>query len=120
MSHDRNGWKITATEILSRIKRLIRHNGWIKLLALLISIVFWAGLISQDETIKTSATIYHLSTRRPTFFLAVDRAGAFFIFCEASLFFRLLAAFAQFACKTVFLSILITRISYPKRESYIA
>ena len=51
MIQDRNRWKNTVTEILSRIKRLILHNGWFKLLALLISVVFWAGLISQDETI---------------------------------------------------------------------
>ena len=31
------------------LKHLFLHNGWVKLLAVLISLILWAGLISQDE-----------------------------------------------------------------------
>ncbi len=37
--------------LVSGLKHLFLHNGWVKLLAVLISLVLWAGLISQDESI---------------------------------------------------------------------
>lgn len=37
--------------LLSLIKHVILHDGWLKLLAVLISVVLWAGLISQDPTL---------------------------------------------------------------------
>ena len=37
-------------------KHLFFHNGWFKLLALLISVILWAGLISQDESLTRDKT----------------------------------------------------------------
>lgn len=42
-------------------KHLFLHNGWFKLLALLISVVLWAGLISQDETLTRDKTFNDIS-----------------------------------------------------------
>lgn len=48
------------TEILRLLKkgigRLVLHNGWVKLLAVLISVILWAGLISQDPNITRNRT----------------------------------------------------------------
>ena len=38
------------------LRHLIFHNGWLKLGALVISVILWAGLISQDETITRDKT----------------------------------------------------------------
>lgn len=45
-------WKI----LLGTLKHVVLHNGWLKLLALLISIVLWAGLISQDDSLTRDKT----------------------------------------------------------------
>ena len=37
--------------VIHGIEHLILHNGWFKLLAVLISVLLWAGLISQDESL---------------------------------------------------------------------
>jgi len=37
--------------MLSALKHLFLHNGWLKLTAILISLVLWAGLVSQDASI---------------------------------------------------------------------
>ena len=42
-------------------QHLLLHNGGFKLLAVLISIVFWAGLISQDETLTRDKTFTDVS-----------------------------------------------------------
>ncbi len=42
------GFLSTLTAVL---KHIFFHNGWLKLLALVISVVLWAGLISQDKSI---------------------------------------------------------------------
>ena len=42
---------LTWQGLLRGLKHLALHNGWFKLLAVLISVVLWAGLISQDETL---------------------------------------------------------------------
>ena len=41
---------------LMQAKRLILHNGGFKLLAILISVILWAGLISQDESLTREKT----------------------------------------------------------------
>ena len=41
-------WKAT--------RHVLFHNGWVKLIALLISLVLWAGLISQDESLTRDKT----------------------------------------------------------------
>ena len=38
------------------LRHVFFHNGWVKLIALLISLVLWAGLISQDESITRDKT----------------------------------------------------------------
>ena len=43
--------KQTLSLIRRGIRHLFLHNGWLKLIAILISVVLWAGLISQDESI---------------------------------------------------------------------
>lgn len=47
-------------DILRLLKRGLRHiflhNGWVKLLAILISIALWAGLISQDPNVIRNKT----------------------------------------------------------------
>ena len=45
--NNRNTWAL----LREGLKHLVLHNGWLKLIAILISVVLWAGLISQDETI---------------------------------------------------------------------
>lgn len=37
-------------------RHVLFHNGWAKLLALLISLVLWAGLISQDQSLTRDKT----------------------------------------------------------------
>ena len=39
------------TNFVKALKHLFLHNGWLKLIAVLISIGLWAGLVSQDESI---------------------------------------------------------------------
>ena len=43
------------------IKHIFLHNGFLKILALLISVVLWAGLISQDETLTRDKTFNDVS-----------------------------------------------------------
>ena len=43
--------KQTLSLVTRGIKHLLLHNGWLKLIAILISVFLWAGLISQDESI---------------------------------------------------------------------
>ncbi len=40
-----------SQKMIRMLRHLVLHNGWFKLLALLISVVLWAGLISQDESL---------------------------------------------------------------------
>lgn len=47
--------KMTASSIgkklLRTLKHIVLHNGWMKLLALIIAVCLWAALISQDTTL---------------------------------------------------------------------
>lgn len=38
------------------IRHLFLHNGWLKLLAVVIAVILWAGLISQDESVTREKT----------------------------------------------------------------
>lgn len=53
MSEQKNksGLRLNMNGLWSGIKHLVLHNGWLKLIAVLISVCLWAGLISQDENI---------------------------------------------------------------------
>lgn len=43
------------------LRHLFLHNGWLKLIAILISLVLWAGLISQDESITRDKTFQNVT-----------------------------------------------------------
>ena len=45
------------------IRHLVLHNGWFKLLAILISILLWAGLISQDPNLTREKTMQKVSVK---------------------------------------------------------
>ena len=51
----KTSFSLRMKEIGKQFREILRHiffhNGWVKLLSLLISLVLWAGLISQDETL---------------------------------------------------------------------
>ena len=50
MSEQKNKRDIRKTLPLMRdaLKHLLLHNGWLKLIAIVISLCLWAGLISQE------------------------------------------------------------------------
>ena len=43
------------------LRHLLLHNGWLKAIAIVISVVLWAGLISQDENITRDKTFQNVS-----------------------------------------------------------
>ena len=45
-------WK----QLLKAARHVLFHNGWVKLLAVLISLTLWAGLISQDDSLTREKT----------------------------------------------------------------
>ena len=56
-----NGRKSVPAMLLSALKHLVFHNGWLKWIAVLISVVLWAGLISQDESLTRDKTFQNVS-----------------------------------------------------------
>ena len=42
--------------LVRAMRHIILHNGWVKLLSVLISLVLWAGLISQDDSLTREKT----------------------------------------------------------------
>ncbi len=50
-----------AQVALRLVKHLVLHNGGFKLLAIVISLVLWAGLISQDESLTRDKTFNDVS-----------------------------------------------------------
>jgi len=46
---------------LRGLKHVILHNGWLKLIAIVISVLLWAGLISQDETLTRDKTFQNVN-----------------------------------------------------------
>ena len=46
---------------LRGLKHVALHNGWLKAIAILISVVLWAGLISQDETLTREKTFQNVN-----------------------------------------------------------
>ena len=47
--------------LVNALRHLVLHNGWLKVIAILISVVLWAGLISQDETITRDKTFQNVA-----------------------------------------------------------
>ena len=43
------------------LRHLVLHNGWLKAIAIVISIVLWAGLVSQDENITRDKTFQNVA-----------------------------------------------------------
>lgn len=43
------------------LRHLLLHNGWLKLIAILISVVLWAGLISQDENVTREKSFQNVA-----------------------------------------------------------
>ena len=54
------GGKFIRT-VLTGLKHVLLHNGWLKAIAVLISVVLWAGLISQDETLTRDKTFQNVN-----------------------------------------------------------
>ena len=50
-TNSKRDFKKTLSMIGDGLKHLFIHNGWLKLIAIVISLFLWAGLISQDESI---------------------------------------------------------------------
>lgn len=48
--------KAIASQLRKAVRHILFHNGWVKLIAVLISLLLWAGLISQDETLTRDKT----------------------------------------------------------------
>jgi len=46
---------------LRLIRHVLFHNGWFKLLAVVISVVLWAGLISQDATLTRDKSFQNVN-----------------------------------------------------------
>lgn len=56
-NHEKTGSEQgVGTILLSFLKHAAFHNGWMKLLAIFISLILWAGLISQDATLTREKT----------------------------------------------------------------
>jgi len=69
-------------KIVMALKHVFFHNGWVKLIALLISLVLWAGLISQDESLTRDKTWQNVSvsvtgeeTMKRNGYIVVDGLG---------------------------------------------
>lgn len=45
-----------AAQIWKAARHILFHNGWVKLLSVIISLVLWTGLISQDESLTRDKT----------------------------------------------------------------
>ena len=60
-SHFREKANAVLSLLLRLLKHLFLHNGWIKLIAVIISLILWAGLISQDESITRNKTFQNVN-----------------------------------------------------------
>lgn len=49
-----------SEKIIPAIKHLFLHNGWLKLTAIAISVILWAGLISQDESLTRDKSFFNV------------------------------------------------------------
>ena len=59
---DKPGKLVALTHTaLKGLKHVLLHNGWLKAIAVVISVVLWAGLISQDETLTRDKTFQNVS-----------------------------------------------------------
>lgn len=49
------------SQLVAMVKHILFHNGWLKLIAIIISLFLWAGLISQDETLTRDKTFQNVN-----------------------------------------------------------
>ena len=56
-----NRIQLVFSAIVRALRHAIFHNGPIKLVAVLISVVIWAGLVSQDETLTRDKTFNNVN-----------------------------------------------------------
>ena len=54
-------WQKYLNALRNGLRHLFLHNAWLKAIAVLISIVLWAGLISQDESITRDKTFQNVN-----------------------------------------------------------
>ena len=47
--------------LLETLRHLVLHNGWMKAIAVLISVILWAGLVSQDESLTRDKVFQNVS-----------------------------------------------------------
>jgi YbbR domain-containing protein len=57
---NKNG-KEFLQSVLSMLKHVFLHNGWMKAISVLISVILWAGLVSQDETLTRDKTFQNVN-----------------------------------------------------------
>ena len=55
------GFRKYLNTLLKGLRHLVLHNGWLKGIAIIISVVLWAGLISQDESVTRDKTFQNVS-----------------------------------------------------------
>ena len=53
--------KEIGKQLLKAARHVFFHNGWVKLLAILISLTLWAGLISQDDSLTRDKTFQNVN-----------------------------------------------------------
>ena len=49
------------SQVCTAIRHIIFHNGWLKLIAVIISVILWAGLISQDDSLTRDKTFQNVN-----------------------------------------------------------
>ena len=54
-------WQDILQLLKKALRHLFLHNGWVKLLALVISILLWAGLISQDPNVTRNKVFQNVN-----------------------------------------------------------
>ena len=54
-------FKRSLNALVNGLRHLFLHNGWLKAIAILISIILWAGLISQDENVTRDKSFQNVS-----------------------------------------------------------
>ena len=69
----------TINILFEGVKHILLHNGLLKLIAVMISVILWAGLISQDETVtrdksfqNVNVTVTGIETMKSNGFIVVS------------------------------------------------
>ena len=57
---DKKKWSDILRLLRRGVRHLFLHNGWVKLLAVVISILLWAGLIAQDPNVIRNKTFQNV------------------------------------------------------------